>query len=162
MGHVVRVTSVCSGNICRSPIAEVVIRDAVERAGLEHAVLVDSAGVGAWHVGEGADRRSVQVLARHGYDGSAHAVRQITRDWIDADDAPDLLLALDSSHLRDLRRLAPESDVRLLRSFDPASVRSGELDVPDPYYGSTADFEEVLAQVEAATPGVLAHLRTLL
>ncbi len=162
MGHVVRVTAVCSGNICRSPIAEVVIRDAVERAGLGHAVLVDSAGVGGWHVGEGADRRSVQVLARHGYDGSAHEVRQITRDWIDADDAPDLLLALDSSHLRDLRRLAPESDVRLLRSFDPVSARSGELDVPDPYYGSMSDFEAVLAQVEAATPGVLAHVRSLL
>lgn len=162
MGQQVRVTAVCSGNICRSPIAEVVIRDAVQRAGLGHAVLVDSAGVGGWHVGEGADRRSVRVLARRGYDGSAHAVRQITRDWIDADDAPDLLLALDSSHLRELRRLAPDSDVRLLRSFDPASVSSGDLDVPDPYYGSLADFEEVLAQVEAATPGVLAHLRTLL
>jgi protein-tyrosine phosphatase len=159
--NVVRVTAVCSGNICRSPIAEVVLRDAVERAGLGHAVLVDSAGVGAWHVGQGADRRSVQVLARHGYDGSGHEVRQITRSWIDADDAPDLLLALDSSHLRDLRRLAPESDVRLLRSFDPES-HADDLDVPDPYYGSLSDFEEVLAQVEAATPGVLAHLRTLL
>ena len=136
-----RVTAVCSGNICRSPIAEVVLRDAVERAGLGHAVLVDSAGIGAWHLGQGADRRSVAVLARHGYDGSQHQVRQITRDWID------------------LRRLAPDTDVRLLRSFDPDA---DDPEVEDPYYGSSADFERVLAEVESAAPGIVAHLRTLL
>ena len=73
--------------------------------------------------------------------------------------APDLLLALDGSHLRDLRRLAPESDVRLLRSFDP---QADSPDVDDPYYGSLADFERVLAEVVAAAPGLVAHLRTLL
>jgi protein-tyrosine phosphatase len=158
-----RVTAVCSGNICRSPIAEIVLRDAVERAGLGHAVLVDSAGIGAWHVGEGADPRSVAVLARHGYDGRAHQVQQITARWFDGDDAPDLLLAMDATHLRDLRRLAPDAEVVLMRAFDPAlDPEVDDLDVPDPYYGSTRDFEDVLAMIEAATPGTLARIRELL
>ncbi|MBI1377977.1 MAG: low molecular weight phosphotyrosine protein phosphatase [Frankiales bacterium] len=163
-GQQVRVTVVCSGNICRSPIGEVVLRDAVERAGLGHAVLVDSAGIGGWHVGEGADRRARAVLARHGYDAAGHRVRQITGDWFDEDDAPDLLLAMDSGHEQALRRLAPDSDVRRYRTFDPALAGRADaaLDVPDPYYGDDSDFEEVLAMVQAATPGVLAHLRTLL
>ena len=156
-----RVTAVCSGNICRSPIAEVVLRDAVERAGLGDAVVVDSAGIGGWHVGDPADPRSLAVLRRHGYDGSSHRVQQITAGWFEqgAPPAPDLLLAMDSSHDADLRRLAPGAEVALIRSFDPAAT---DLDVPDPYYGTTADFSDVLAMIEAATPGVIAHLRTLL
>ena len=156
-----RVTAVCSGNICRSPIAEYVLRAAVEEIGLGHAIVVDSAGVGAWHVGEGADRRSVRVLAQHGYDGSAHRVQQITGSWFDADDAPDLLLAMDSSHYAALRRMAPEADVRMMRSFDPrlAARPDADLDVPDPYYGNNNGFEQVLEMIERATPGVVAYLK---
>ena len=162
-----RVTVVCSGNICRSPIGEVVLRDAVERAGLAHAVTVDSAGIGAWHVGEGADRRAVSALGRHGYDGSQHRVQQITRDWFDDDStAPDLLLAMDGGHYEALRRLAPGTDVRMVRSFDPMLTGlerdEVDLDVPDPYYGDLEGFEDVLEMVEAATPGIVAHLRSLL
>jgi protein-tyrosine phosphatase len=158
-----RVTAVCSGNICRSPIAEVVLRDAVERAGLGHAVVVDSAGIGGWHVGEGADPRSVAVLRRHGYDGTAHRVQQITARWFDAEDAPDLLLAMDSTHARDLLRLAPDAEVVLMRAFDPGlDADADDLDVPDPYYGSTRDFENVLAMIEAATPRTITHIRELL
>ena len=156
-----RVTAVCSGNICRSPIAEYVLRDAVDRAGLAHAVVVDSAGVGGWHVGEGADPRSVRVLRAHGYDGSGHRVQQITRTWFDRPGAPDLLLAMDSGHDAALRRMAPTADVRLIRSFDPGLAGVADLDVPDPYYGHDDGFERVLAMIEAATPGVVAHLRTL-
>jgi len=159
-----RVTAVCSGNICRSPIAEYVLRAAVEGAGLSHAIVVDSAGVGAWHVGEGADRRSVAVLAKHGYDGSAHRVQQVTGSWFEADDAPDLLLAMDSTHYAALRRMAPDADVRMMRSFDPrlAARPDADLDVPDPYYGGANGFEEVLTMIERATPGVLTYLRTQL
>ena len=164
MDRPLRVTAVCTGNICRSPIAEVVLRAAVEEAGLAHDVVVDSAGTGGWHVGDGADRRSVRVLAAHGYDGSAHRAQQITPHWFGADDEPDLLLAMDATHYDDLRRLAPHAEIRLLRSFDPActGLSGRRLDVPDPYYGDLSDFEEVLAMVEAAAPGVIAHLRTLL
>jgi protein-tyrosine phosphatase len=156
-----RVTAVCSGNICRSPIAEYVLRAAVEDAGLGHAIVVDSAGVGAWHVGDGADRRSVLVLAKHGYDGSAHRVQQITGSWFESDDAPDLLLAMDSSHYAALRRMAPDADVRMMRSFDPklAARPDADLDVPDPYYGSGDGFEKVLQMIERATPGVVTYLK---
>jgi protein-tyrosine phosphatase len=162
MAEPLRVTTVCTGNICRSPIAEYVLRDAIERAGIGHAVHVDSAGIGGWHVGEGADRRSVRALAAHGLDASGHRVRQITRDWFDdAESAPDLLLAMDASHLADLRRLAPEADVRLIRAFDPA-CDPGDLDVPDPYYGPDAGFDEVYRMIERAVPAVVDHVRTLL
>lgn len=168
-GVTLRVTAVCSGNICRSPIAEVVLRDAVERAGLGHAVVVDSAGIGGWHIGDRADRRAVAVLRAHGYDGSAHRAQQITRDWFRDDSAPDLLLAMDTTHERDLRRLAPGTEVRLLRSYDPVFAGPPEgadhdqdLDVPDPYYGEMSGFDEVLAMIEAATPGVIDRIRALL
>jgi protein-tyrosine phosphatase len=156
-----RVTAVCSGNICRSPIAEYVLRAAVEEAGLAHAIVVDSAGVGAWHVGDGADRRSVQVLTKHGYDGSGHRVQQITSSWFEADGAPDLLLAMDASHYAALRRMAPDADVRMMRSFDPrlAARPDADLDVPDPYYGNGDGFEHVLQMIERATPGVVAYLK---
>jgi len=164
MSRPLRVTAVCSGNICRSPIAEYVLRDAVERAGLSHAIVVDSAGVGAWHVGEGADSRSVRVLAQHDYDGSGHRVQQITSAWFDGDDAPDLLLAMDSTHYAALRRMAPDADVRMIRSFDPrlAARPDADLDVPDPYYGRHDGFEQVLQMIERSIPGVMAYLRRLL
>ena len=160
------VTVVCSGNICRSPIGEHVLRDAVERAGLADRVVVDSAGIGGWHVGDHADRRAVRVLADHGIDASDHAAQQITRGWFADGEGPDLLLAMDGSHHSDLRRLAPHAEVRMYREFDPelASLpRDGvDLDVPDPYYGDRSDFEEVFAMITAATPGVVDHVRALL
>jgi protein-tyrosine phosphatase len=161
-----RVTVVCSGNICRSPIGEFVLRRAFQDAGLSDSVLVDSAGIGSWHVGDGADRRSVRVLAAHGLDASTHEVRQITAAWFDDDAAPDLLLAMDSSHHQALRRIAPDVEVRMLREFDPALAdrRRDEvdLDVPDPYYGAEDDFEDVYSLVVAAAVGVVTHVRTRL
>jgi len=161
-----RVTTVCSGNICRSPMAEVVLRAALEEAGLGHAVVVDSAGIGAWHVGDPADRRARATLRAHGYDGDAHRAQQITSRWFHRDDEPDLLLAMDSTHYDDLVRLAPHAEVVMMRAFDPALADvenpSRELDVPDPYYGGDDHFEEVLAMLEAATPGTVARIRELL
>ncbi len=156
----VRVTMVCTGNICRSPIAEVVARAHVERAGLSGLVHVDSAGIGAWHVGDGADPRAVRVLADHGYDGSAHRARQVTRSWFEGSTGPDdLLVAMDAGHHDALSRLRPEGEIVLLRSFEPglADLPAGDprLDVPDPYYGDSADFAVVLAMVERAVPGLL-------
>jgi protein-tyrosine phosphatase len=164
---VLRVTTVCSGNICRSPIAEYVLRQALEDAGLGHVVVVDSAGIGGWHVGDPADRRARQVLRAHGYDGDPHRAQQITRGWYAEDDGPDLLLAMDTTHYDDLVRLAPPGvEVVMMRAFDPALADvphpSDELDVPDPYYGSYDGFEDVLAMIEAATPGTVERIRELL
>ncbi|MFI6514069.1 low molecular weight protein-tyrosine-phosphatase [Spirillospora sp. NPDC050679] len=150
-----RVTFVCTGNICRSPMAEGVLRHHVEEEGLD--VEVDSSGTDGWHVGDAADSRTVAALRRAGYR-SAHTARQFEAGWFDR---YDLILALDDGHLRALRAMAPDAGardkVRLLREFDPAA--GDDLDVPDPYYGGRADFDHVLELVEAAMPGLLDHIR---
>ncbi|MFG3012068.1 low molecular weight protein-tyrosine-phosphatase [Streptomyces cinerochromogenes] len=152
-----RVCFVCTGNICRSPMAESVFRARVAEAGLEDLVAADSAGTGGWHEGEPADPRTVSVLEEHGYD-SEHTARQFLPAWFAR---RDLVIALDTGHLKALRRLAPTEEdagkIRLLRSFDPAA--GDDLDVPDPYYGGRDGFEECLEMVEAASTGVLAAVR---
>ncbi|MEU4083575.1 low molecular weight protein-tyrosine-phosphatase [Streptomyces aureus] len=152
-----RVCFVCTGNICRSPMAESVFRAHVERAGLGDLVEVDSAGTGGWHEGDGADERTVAVLEANGYE-SDHAARRFQASWFSR---LDLVIALDTGHLDALRRLAPRPEdagkVRLLRSYDPAA--GDDLDVPDPYYGHLDGFEECLEMVEAASPGLLAAVR---
>ncbi|WP_405645987.1 low molecular weight protein-tyrosine-phosphatase [Streptomyces sp. NBC_00019] len=152
-----RVCFVCTGNICRSPMAESVFRAHVAEDGLDGLVEVDSAGTGGWHEGDGADPRTVSVLEAHGYDG-AHTARQFQPSWFSR---LDLVVALDHGHLKALRRLAPNpqdaAKVRLLRSYDPSA--GDDLDVPDPYYGGMDGFEECLEMVEAASEGLLAAVR---
>jgi protein-tyrosine phosphatase len=152
-----RVCFVCTGNICRSPMAESVFRARAAEAGLGDRVEVDSAGTGGWHEGDGADPRTVTVLEVSGYD-SGHTARQFQQSWFAR---LDLVIALDAGHLRALRRLAPTpkdaEKVRLLRSYDPAA--DDDLDVPDPYYGGMDGFEECLEMVEAASEGLLAAVR---
>ncbi|MEE4545138.1 low molecular weight protein-tyrosine-phosphatase [Streptomyces sp. V4-01] len=144
---------VCSGNICRSPSAALVAAERLREAGLGDRVRVTSAGIGPWHVGESIDRRSGEVLAAHGYPVE-HVAAQVGAEHLDAD----LFLAMDRGHEKALRALVDgTSRIRLLRSFDPDAT--GDLDVPDPYYGGRAGFEEVLAMIEAATPGLIAWVR---
>lgn len=156
-----RVCFVCTGNICRSPMAESVFRARVEEAGLGALVVVDSAGTGSWHEGDGADHRTVAVLRAAGY-GHEHIARQFQPEWFAG---LDLVIALDSGHLRDLRRLAPTAEdaakVRLLRSYDPGAD-GRDLDVPDPYYGDIGGFEECLGMCEAAADGLLEAVRDAL
>ncbi|MFJ9039815.1 low molecular weight protein-tyrosine-phosphatase [Streptomyces sp. NPDC102406] len=153
-----RVCFVCTGNICRSPMAEHVFRARVEEAGLSGVVEVDSAGTDGWHVGDGADPRTVHVLQEAGYS-ALHTARQFHRDWFDR---LDLVIALDAGHLRTLRRTAPTGrdaeKVRLLRSYDPAAD-DDDRDVPDPYYGDLDGFEECLRMIEAASEGLLDAVR---
>ncbi|GEB59738.1 low molecular weight protein-tyrosine-phosphatase [Streptomyces gardneri] len=152
-----RVCFVCTGNTCRSPMAEHVFRRHVEEAGLGGLVVVESAGTGVWREGEDANPRTVSVLEENGYD-SAHTARQFRASWFPA---IDLVIALDEGHLRELHRLArtPEeaARVRLLRSYDPAAGEA--LDVPDPYSGGREEYEECLEMVEASSGGLLAAVR---
>jgi protein-tyrosine phosphatase len=159
-----RICFVCTGNICRSPAAEVIVRALAGAEGTgEPAVRVDSAGTGEWHVGEPADRRAVRALHAAGYDGRTHRARQFDPAWFAE---RDLVIALDRGHARILRSWAPDAParakIRLLRSFDPA-VEAGEddplIDVPDPYYDGDEAFTLMVAQIEAAGAGLLAHLR---
>jgi protein-tyrosine phosphatase len=145
----IHVTFVCSGNICRSPIAEKVFAHQLGERGLSDSVLVTSAGTGNWHSGEGADERARKVLRIHGYP-TAHRATKIDDSHLSAD----LVVALGRNHLRILGDLGvPPGRLRMLRSFDP---RSGvhALDVEDPYYGTQQDFEDVLSAIEAALPGL--------
>ena len=144
---------VCTGNICRSPIAEKVFAAELERAGLADGVQVSSAGVGGWHVGSPADDRAAALLRAEGYP-DAHVARQVDAGQL----AADLVVALDDSHRRALRSRVPEPDrVRLLRSFDPSAPPGAE--VPDPYYGADGGFAEVLTMIRAAVPGMLDWVR---
>jgi protein-tyrosine phosphatase len=144
---------VCSGNICRSPMAALVFGEQVRRAGLADRIRVTSAGIGPWHAGEPADARARHVLAGRGYP-TDHVATQVSRDHL----AADLLLAMDGGHETALRRLVGDQDrVRMFRSFDPAA--GNDLDVPDPYYGGPEGFVDLLAMIEAATPGLLASIR---
>ncbi|MEU4328323.1 low molecular weight protein-tyrosine-phosphatase [Nonomuraea dietziae] len=146
-----RVSLVCMGNICRSPMAEVVLRRTLDEHGLSEKVALDSAGTGGWHVGDPMDERAAAVLAAHGYDGSLHRARQFGFDKYD------LVVAMDAENLGALRRVVPAgTDVRLFRSFDPEAPEGAE--VPDPYYGGRDGFEIVLAQVKAASEGLAKYL----
>ncbi|NUW35146.1 low molecular weight phosphotyrosine protein phosphatase [Nonomuraea sp. SMC257] len=149
-----RVCLVCMGNICRSPMAEVVLRHVLDERGLGRRVTVESAGTGGWHAGDPMDARALRTLSEHGYDGSAHRARQFTHDWFDR---YDLVLAMDRDNLAVLRGMAPSGvEVSLFRSFDPAAPEGAE--VPDPYYGGSEGFVEVLELVEAAAEGVAKHI----
>ncbi|RJO69029.1 low molecular weight phosphotyrosine protein phosphatase [Nocardia panacis] len=143
---------VCTGNICRSPMAEKIFAARLARAGLADRVRVSSAGTSAWHAGDEADRRTNATLRAHGYP-TGHRAAGLGPEHLSAD----LLVALDRGHDRDLAALGvPSERHRLLRSFDPTADR---LDVPDPYYGDMADFEVVRTQIEAAIPGLLEWIR---
>ncbi|WP_116112162.1 low molecular weight protein-tyrosine-phosphatase [Austwickia chelonae] len=164
-----RVCVICSGNICRSPMGEVVLRESFAQAGMSERVVVDSAGTGPWHVGEGADPRALSTLAAAGYDGSSHRAREYDVAWLTEHD---LVLAADEGHLRTLRRWADEQgyqvgpqgdvDIRLFREFDPAALSAGTVEIDDPYYGGQDGFDRVLAEVVAASQGVVAHVTELL
>jgi protein-tyrosine phosphatase len=151
-----RVVFVCTGNICRSPMAEVVFRDLAVRAGVGDWVVPTSAGTGDWHVGERADHRTLAALERRGYDGSAHRAKQFT---MAAFHDNDLVIALDRTHERILRHWAQLDDHRdrisLLTSFDPTAMAP---DVPDPYYADDRAFDDVLGMIESASRALFRQL----
>ncbi|WP_020496287.1 low molecular weight protein-tyrosine-phosphatase [Sciscionella marina] len=144
---------VCTGNICRSPMAESVLRAKLAEEGIE-GVTVSSAGIGPWHAGEPMDERAAAVLAEAGYDDE-HRAAQVNPNHIEAD----LLLAMDSGHRRALLRATDPGRVRLFRSFDPLAGETA-AEVPDPYYGGEHGFTELLACIERCMPGLLEWIRT--
>ena len=145
---------VCLGNICRSPMADVVLGQRVDEAGLAGRVTVSSCGTGDWHVGQPMDHRAAATLAANGYDPSLHRARQFAPSWLEDND---LVLAMDHQNLEDVGATSTPTDrVRLFRDFDPIGTGG---DVPDPYYGGDAGFEEVLEMVERTAASLLAALQ---
>lgn len=144
---------VCTGNICRSPTAEGVFSSMAANAGL--AIDVDSAGTHGYHVGDAPDPRSIKAAARRGYDLSALLARKFERP--DFDNC-NLILAMDRGHLVFLTGIAPRHHAHKLQMMMKYSSRFGEIDVPDPYYGGSAGFEQVLDLIEDAAAGLLKML----
>jgi protein-tyrosine phosphatase len=160
--NIYEICVVCLGNICRSPMAEALIRAELDRAGLAERVKVQSAGTGDWHLGEPMDRGARAELARRGYDGSSHRARQISADWLGQFD---LILGTDERNLRSLRMMAAGQTgladrIRLLRSFDPAAPPGAE--VPDPYGGGPEEFTHVFDLIDAAAKGLTGQLAAML
>lgn len=160
-----RVMTVCTGNICRSPMAEVVLRRRLDDAGLGDLVEVTSTGISDEEHGNPIDSRAQDVLRDRGYDVPRRAARQVRPTDLTGND---LVLAMTSTHARALRRLGGTPDVTgrvvMYRSFDPAApVVDAEaehrLDIADPWYGGPADFVECLAQVEAAADAIVQRVR---
>jgi protein-tyrosine phosphatase len=163
-----RVMTVCTGNICRSPMAEVVLRSRLADAGLADRVEVTSTGISDEEHGNPIDHRAQRVLREHGYPVPRRAARQVAPTDLTAHD---LVLAMTSLHAQALRRLAKTPDVArrvvLYRSFDPDAPSTDDapehvLDIADPWYGGPADFEVCLEQVEAAADAIVDHVRAAL
>ena len=170
MSRTYRVMTVCTGNICRSPMAEIVLRERLAAAGLGDVVEVDSTGISDEEHGNPVDWRARAVLRRHGYPtGEGHRARQTRPEQLRD---RDLVLPMTAAHARALRRLADGDPdlterIRMFRSFDPAApAEPGQpehvLDVDDPWYGPEEGFETTLAEIEAAVDGIVAHVREAL
>ncbi len=140
-----RLLFVCLGNICRSPAAETVLRELVDREGLTHAITVDSAGTADYHVGSEPDPRMRKALRARGYQKWSRCRKVQAQDFLDFD----VILAMDQQNLRDLQRVCPRPElldkVKLAASY---CTRHSVTEVPDPYYGETKDFEHVIDLAE--------------
>ena len=167
MDRKLRIMTVCTGNICRSPMAEVVLRDRLVAAGLDGQVIIDSTGTTGYEVGSAMDPRARRILQDAGYSGPgvvAHRARQVRAADLGE---RDLVLAATTEHVHALHRelgLRPGDDdaaphVRLIRSFDPAS---GATALAAPWYGAATDFVQGPAAIEATMDGLLAHITAAL
>jgi protein-tyrosine phosphatase len=156
-----RLEVTCLGNICRSPMAHVVLEQRLADAGLGDDVVVTSSGTGGWHEGEAMDERAAAALRDAGYDPSRHRARTFTRDTYAE---TDLMLAMDASNLADMTDLAPTvadaGRVRMFRSFDPEATE-GDDEVDDPWYGGPEGFQRVLAVVERTSDAIVAAVPRL-
>jgi len=163
-GEPYRVCVVCLGNICRSPMAETVLRAELDAAGLGGAVVVDSGGTGDWHVGGEMDQGALAALASRGFDGSdpqTHRARQFQPSWLAR---RDLILAMDARNLADLRRMAKGRDDDRIRLFGDVGglTEVGDGDIPDPWGGDADEFGHVLDLLSAAAPVIAGRLARLL
>ncbi len=151
----IKVLFICMGNICRSPTAEGVFRHQVSEAGQTDKIIIDSAGTHDYHIGSPPDRRAQQVALQRGYDLSSLRGRQVgTRDFHEFD----YILAMDRGNLANLLQICPSQEQHKLKLFMEFSRGFSQREVPDPYYGGSQGFENVLNMVEDAASGLLEEI----
>jgi protein-tyrosine phosphatase len=152
----VRVLFVCLGNICRSPLGAAILKKKIKDEGMDSWVEVDSCGTSNYHIGDGADLRTIASASRHGVPVD-HCARQLTKEDLDHFD---FVFAMDKSNYQNILRLARGTDVRskikLMRDFDP---KAKGAEVPDPYHGGEKDFQEVFDILDRCTTNFVEHLR---
>lgn len=148
-----RILAVCAGNICRSPAAEAAIREAAAEAEIE--VETDSAGTGSWHIGQPPHPAGVAAGARAGLRIEGRARKVTPSDF----ERFDIILAMDRANLRDLHEMAPsleaQARTRLFRTYDPSATSD---EVPDPWGGPEAGYDETVRIVRAAARGLVAEM----
>ena len=153
-----RILTVCTGNICRSPLAEYALREAVAASDLAGQVEVASAGTTGWEGGNPIDPRAGALLREHGIDPSAHRARRMDPQELRG---ADLVLALDHDHVGPIRDVLGEeraaTTLRMVRDFAPEPVE--DTGIRDPWYGDESDFELAWEQITEAVDGILDHVR---
>ncbi|MBP7166988.1 MAG: low molecular weight phosphotyrosine protein phosphatase [Bacteroidia bacterium] len=151
-----KILMVCLGNICRSPLAEGIIRQKL--AHHKNSVTIDSAGTGGWHAGEAPDRRSIAIAERHHIDISEQRARKLVKSDLDSFD---IIFAMDASNYRDIKAMANDSQQEKIHLF-LEFAGMGQKDVPDPWYGDMTDFESVYHLLDKAGDEVVLRLEALL
>lgn len=158
MSKFFEISFVCLGNICRSPLAQGIFQDLVNREKLDQKIFVSSSGTGGWHIGNLPDERMRQTAKSKGIILESRAQQFQSNDF----NRFNLILAMDHSNLARLSEIAPGNllpgQLMLFRSFDPKD--SGDKDVPDPYYGGSKGFEEVYSMVERTCPQILVYIKS--
>jgi len=158
MSKIAEISFVCLGNICRSPLAQGVFQDLVNREKLDKKIFISSAGTGNWHIGSLPDERMRQIALSNGIKLESRAQQFQSKDF----NQFNLVLAMDHSNLARLKEIAPSNlspdKLMLFRSFDPEN--NEDQDVPDPYYGGSKGFEEVYCMVERTCPQILAYIKS--
>ena len=158
MSKITEISFVCLGNICRSPLAQGVFQDLVNREKLDQKIFISSAGTGNWHIGNLPDERMRQTAQTKGIKLDSRAQQFQSKDF----NRFNLVLAMDHSNLVRLSEIAPstlpKNKLMLFRSFDPES--NEDQDVPDPYYGGVKGFEEVYSMVKRTCPPLLDYIKS--
>jgi len=147
-----KILFVCMGNICRSPLAEGIFKHMLVNAGRAGEFDIDSAGTGGWHQGNSPDSRAISVAQAHGIDISAQRARRISAGDFDRFD---LILALDRDNLRNLEKIATDTNIGKLHLFNRYALATDE-DIPDPYYGGRDGFERVYTMLLTGCSALLA------